>query len=109
MAPAHTVATHEGGVDDERQDYSTDLRYYDPSRNKPGHAMGIPHRIPVEAGTRMKKRPKVGDRVEFKYRGEHTGKVHAVAETGVHFIIEMPEGYMKKYRRISLHNIKRIL
>ena len=57
----------------------------------------------------VKMRPKVGDRVKFKYRGEHTGKVHAVAETGVHFLVEMPEGYMKKYRRVSLHNLIRIL
>ena len=57
----------------------------------------------------MKERPKVGDRVEFKYRGVLTGKVHAVAETGVHFMIEMPKKHRLKYRLIGLSTIIRIL
>jgi hypothetical protein len=38
----------------------------------------------------MKERPKVGDRVEFWRRGVQIGTVVAVAETGAHFLIELP-------------------
>jgi len=38
----------------------------------------------------MKMRPKIGDRVEFHCRGVRIGTVVAVAETGVHFLIETP-------------------
>ncbi len=54
-------------------------------------------------------RPKVGDRVEFRHRGVLTGKIHAVAETGVHFMIEMPNKNKLKYRLIGLSTIIRIL
>lgn len=40
----------------------------------------------------MKRRPKVGDRVEFTYRrrSKKRGKVIAIAETGVHYMVETP-------------------
>lgn len=58
----------------------------------------------------MKEIPKVGDRVEFKYRGIFTGKVIAVVvETGVHFLIESPVGHKPPYRRVGLSKIIRIL
>lgn len=57
----------------------------------------------------MKERPKVGDRVEFRTYGmARIGKVFAVAETGVHFLIEAPE-FRGKYRKIGLDGIIRIL
>lgn len=48
----------------------------------------------------MKPRPKVGDRVKFRYRGERTGTVLAVAETGVYFLIEWSIGRHKTMRRL---------
>ena len=54
-------------------------------------------------------RPKVGDRVEFKAFGmARTGTVTAVAETGVHFLIESPE-LRQKYKRTGINAIVRIL
>jgi len=54
----------------------------------------------------MKERPKVGDRVEFKYRGIFTGKVvDVVEETGVHFLIETPVGHTPTYRRVGLSEL----
>jgi len=59
----------------------------------------------------MKKRPKVGDCVEFRSYGiPRIGKVFAVvAETGVHFMMEMPPEFMFKYKRVGLSDIIRIL
>ena len=59
----------------------------------------------------MKERPKVGDRVEFPLYGKvRTGTVFAVvAETGAHFLIEMPTGSKYKYKRVGLDAIIRIL
>lgn len=58
----------------------------------------------------MKERPKVGDCVEFKYRGVFTGKViEVVTETGVHFRIKMPKGHIPRHRRVGLSKIIRIL
>jgi len=68
----------------------------------------------------MKMRPKVGDRVEFKCRGVRIGKVVAVAETGVHFLIEAPfispiarkpfeVGVNNMNLRIAINKIIRIL
>ena len=66
----------------------------------------------------MKERPKVGDRVEFWSGGVRIGTVVAVAETGVHFRIEVPfTSKMRrrpydsefKYLRISINAITRIL
>lgn len=58
----------------------------------------------------MKERPKIGDRVKFRYRGLKTGKVIAVAVTGVHFLIEM-SGYRYKHMRrlIGINAIIEIL
>ena len=60
----------------------------------------------------MRERPKVGDRVEFYSRGRRVGRVVGLAETGYHFLIEMPfplarDG--KAWRRIPLSAIIRIL
>ena len=68
----------------------------------------------------MKERPKVGDRVEFNCRGVRIGTVVAIAETGVHFLVETPFtspiarrpldiGSNQKNLRISIDNIIRIL
>ena len=57
----------------------------------------------------MKKKPKVGDRVEFRYRGVHRGKVVAVAVTGAHFLIKMPIGSKYKQRQIGINDIIQIL
>ena len=58
----------------------------------------------------MKPRPKVGDRVKFRYRGERTGTVLAIAMTGVHFLIEWSSGKYKTIRRlIGINKIIRIL
>ena len=59
----------------------------------------------------MKERPKAGDRVEFMSYGiARIGKVFAVvAETGVHFMMEMPPEFMYKYKRVGLSDIIRIL
>uniref|UniRef100_A0A6M3LWP1 KOW domain-containing protein n=1 Tax=viral metagenome TaxID=1070528 RepID=A0A6M3LWP1_9ZZZZ len=54
-------------------------------------------------------RPKKGDLVELWSRGRghaKEGKVAAVAETGVHFIIETAS---KKMRFVGLSGIKRII
>ena len=54
-------------------------------------------------------RPKVGDRVEFKAFGmARIGTVTAVAETGVHFLIESPE-LRQKYKKTGISAIVRIL
>ncbi|MCK4703199.1 hypothetical protein KAT55_07570 [Candidatus Bathyarchaeota archaeon] len=57
----------------------------------------------------MKERPKVGDRVEFRYRGVKIGTVAALAETGVHFLIKMPIGYRCRQRQIGIDAIIQIL
>ena len=57
----------------------------------------------------MKERPKVGDRVEFRYRGVKIGTVAAVAETGVHFLIKMPIRYRCRQRQIGINDIIQIL
>ena len=56
-----------------------------------------------------KVRPKVGDRVEFKFgRGALIGEIIAVAETGTHYLIKMPRPkYARK--RIRRSRIIRIL
>ncbi len=56
----------------------------------------------------MKERPKVGDRVEFQYRGVKIGKVVAIAETDAHFLIKMPTGKYR-YLRIGINDIIQIL
>jgi len=58
----------------------------------------------------MRERPKVGDRVEFKHRrGVRTGTVIGVAETGVHFLIELREPGRFRHRRVGIGRIVRIL
>lgn len=58
----------------------------------------------------MKPRPKVGDRVEFRYRGLKIGEIIAVAVTGVHFLIKYPSSKYKYTRRlIGINKIIRIL
>lgn len=61
----------------------------------------------------MKERPKIGDFIEFKNRGLiRTGTVVAVAETGVHFLVEMSLTSTitrKSLRRIGLSAIIQIL
>lgn len=60
--------------------------------------------------TEKKERPKTGDRVEFRcYRMTRIGIVIAVAETGVHFLIEAPIRSKMKRRHIGLDSIIRIL
>ncbi|GAG10222.1 unnamed protein product, partial [marine sediment metagenome] len=68
--------------------------------------------------------PKVGDRIEFSYhRGKRKGEVIGIAESGVHFLIEMDEPQHSYkwmlndtkwvnrdfHRRIPLHKVIRIL
>jgi len=57
----------------------------------------------------MKERPKVGDRVEFERRGVRTGVVISVAETGVHFLVEVSAGHRRLLRQVGVHAIIRIL
>jgi len=58
----------------------------------------------------MKPRPKVGDRVEFRYRGLKIGTVIAVAVTGVHFLIRYLLGRCRyTHRLIGINRIIRIL
>jgi len=58
----------------------------------------------------MKKRPKVGDHVEFRSnRISRIGKVVAVAVTGMHFVIESPIGHKYRNRKVGMGSIIRIL
>ncbi len=58
----------------------------------------------------MKERPKVGDRVEFRYRGLKIGEVVAVAVTGIHFLIRYSVGgYKYVHRLIGINRIIKIL
>lgn len=58
----------------------------------------------------VKPRPKIGDRVEFRYRGLKIGTVIAVAVTGVHFLIKfLLNKYKYTHRLIGIDRIIRIL
>lgn len=58
----------------------------------------------------MKTRPKIGDRVEFRYRGLKIGEVIAVAVTGIHFLIRYSsKKYKYVHRLIGINRIIRIL
>lgn len=58
----------------------------------------------------MKPRPKVGDRVEFRYSGKKIGTVVAVAVTGIHFLIRYLVGrYKYTHRLIGINRIIKIL
>ena len=57
----------------------------------------------------MKERPKVGDLVEFRYRGVRKGEVVAVAVTGAHFLIKTPAGSTYRQRQVGINNIIQIL